>query len=203
MGKDPSLPINITEASNEVIDNLKFEYPKLQKWDNSKIINRISDNWGNRDQIQADLNKEVLEHTKSTDLKEREEMNPENIIEIGETNENNEILESMIKEDSDTINWNKAFPMTRYINEAPPIILDNIDEVTEINICTNEVKMRNLPSKTDLSVLTSHYDSTTGKWLESRRASHPFISVKMTKISPERNNKDDTLTTTLCLMADS
>ena len=71
------------------------------------------------------------------------------------------------------------------------------------NICTSEVKMRNLPSKTDLLVLTSHYDSSSGKWLESRRASHPFISVKMTKIDPERNNKNDTMATTLCLMADS
>ena len=108
-----------------------------------------------------------MERTKSIDLQEREEMNPENVIEIGETNENNEILDSLIKEDSNTINWDKAFPMTRYANEAPPIILNNIDEVTEINICTNEVKMRNLPSKTDLSVLTSHYDKHSGKWLES------------------------------------
>ena len=43
--KDPSIPISITEASNEVINNLKFEYPKLQKWDYTKIVNRISDNW--------------------------------------------------------------------------------------------------------------------------------------------------------------
>ena len=119
--KDPSKPINITEASNEVIDNLKFEYPKLKKWDNSKIINRISNNWGNRDQIQADLNREVLEHSKSTDLKQREEMNPVNIIEIAETNANNEILESMLKENSETLNWNKVLPITRYMNEAPPM----------------------------------------------------------------------------------
>ena len=130
-------------------------------------------------------------------------MNPENVIEIEETKANNETLEAMIKENSDTLNWNKVLPMTRYINEAPPIILDIIDEVTDINICTNEIKLRDVPSKTDLSVLTSHYDNATGKWLESRRASHPFISVKMTKINPAKNNKDDTLTTTLCLMADS
>ena len=42
--EDPSTPIVLTEATNEVIDNLKFEYSKLQKWDNLKIINRISDN---------------------------------------------------------------------------------------------------------------------------------------------------------------
>ena len=130
-------------------------------------------------------------------------MNPENIIDIGDMNERNDILETLIKEEPDIINWNKALPLTRYTNEAPPIILDNIDEVSNINICTSEVKMRNLPSKTDLSVLTSHYDHSSGKWLESRRASHPFISVKMTKIDPERNNKNDSMATTLFLIVDS
>ena len=36
--EDPSTPITLTEASNEVIDNLKFEYPKLQKWDISRLL---------------------------------------------------------------------------------------------------------------------------------------------------------------------
>ena len=186
-----------------MINNLKFEYPDLQKWTNFEIINRISNNWKNRNQIQTELNMKIFERTKSIDLKEREEKNPENIIEVGETAENNDILESLISEDSDTIDWNKAFPMTRYANEAPPIILDNIEEVTEINICTNEVQMRNLPSKTDLIVLTSHYYSKLVKWLESRRASHPFISVKMKKINPRKNNADESKCTSLCLMADS
>ena len=39
--KNVSEPIILTEAANEVIDNLKFEYPKLQKWSNTKIVNRI------------------------------------------------------------------------------------------------------------------------------------------------------------------
>ena len=43
--KDPSTPIIHNEATSEVIDNLKYDYPYLQKWDNHKIINRISDNW--------------------------------------------------------------------------------------------------------------------------------------------------------------
>ena len=55
--KDVSKPIILTEASNEVIDNLKFAYPKLQKRSNTKIVNRISENWADRDQIQIDLNK--------------------------------------------------------------------------------------------------------------------------------------------------
>ena len=90
-------------------------------------------------------------------------MNPENIIEIEENTANNEILDSIINENSETLNWNKVLPMTRYLNEAPPIILDNIEEVTEINICTNKIKLRDIPSRTDLSVLTSHYDNSTGK----------------------------------------
>ena len=39
--EDPSTPITIDDASNEVINNLKFEYPDLQKWTNFEIINRI------------------------------------------------------------------------------------------------------------------------------------------------------------------
>ena len=59
--EDISKPIILNEAANEVIDNLKFEYPKLQKWNNTKIVNRISENWADRNQIQIDLNKEILE----------------------------------------------------------------------------------------------------------------------------------------------
>ena len=62
--KDISNPIIISEASNEVIENLKFDYPKLQKWSNTKIVNRISENWEDRNQIQIDLNKEILERAK-------------------------------------------------------------------------------------------------------------------------------------------
>ena len=166
-------------------------------------MQHISINWKDRDQIQADLNKEVFETTKSKDLKQREDMNPENEIIIDETEENNKILDDMIKENSDSIDWEKALPLTRCPDKAPPIILDNIDEVTDLNVCNNEIKIRDIPSITDLSVLTSHYNHSTGKWLESRRASHPFISVKMTQINPADDNKDTSLTSTLCLMADS
>ena len=73
-------PIVLTEAANEVIDNLKFDYPNLKKWSNLEIINRIKLNWTNRDEIQKDLNKKIFERTKSLDLQEREEENPNNII---------------------------------------------------------------------------------------------------------------------------
>ena len=80
----------------------------------------------------------------------------------------NDILKDLINEEQEIIHWSKALPLTRYEGEAPPIILDNMDKVIEI--CNSDVKMRNLPSKTDLSVLTSHFDPSSGKWLESRRA---------------------------------
>ena len=137
--KDPSLPISITEASNEVINNLKYEYPKLQKWDYTKIVNCISDNWHNREEIQIELNREVLDLTKSTDLNQREEKNPDNDIKIEETNSNNEILESMIEENSDTLDWEKVLSITRYMNEAPPIILDKIDEVRDDSSMTSAI----------------------------------------------------------------
>ena len=198
--EDNSKPIILNEAANEVIENLKFEYPKLQKWSNTRIVNRISENWADRAKIQIDLNKEILVRAKSLDLKEREESNPENVIEIDDTKANIKLLDSLIEDESETLNWNKASPLTRYTSEAPAIILDNIEEVTEINICNNDVLIRDRPS---LSVLTSYYDHSSRKWLESKRASHPFISVKMTKINPEQNNSFDTSSTTLCLMADS
>ena len=65
------------------------------------------------------------------------------------------------------------------------------------------MKIRDLPSNNDLSVLTSHYDPSTNKWLESRRASHPFISVRMTKINPRKRNMCEDFSANLCLMADS
>ena len=61
--EDPSTPIILTDASNKVIDNLKFEYPNLQKWTNFEIINRISNNWKNRNQIQTELNTKTFERT--------------------------------------------------------------------------------------------------------------------------------------------
>ena len=65
------------------------------------------------------------------------------------------------------------------------------------------MKIRDLPSSHDLCVLTSYYDPSTHKWLESRRASDPFISVRMTKINPKKSNMCEDQSANLCLMADS
>ena len=104
-----------------------------------------------------------MEYTKATDLRERENENPENDIKIEDTEENNDILESSLKDHTETNNWNKALPLTHYLQEAPAIILDNIEEIPEANICPTDVKIRDFPSSHDLSVLTSHYDPSTHK----------------------------------------
>ena len=111
-------------------------------------------------------------------------------------------------ENSDSINWEKALPMTKYEGKAPPIILDNIEEVIldnieevgELEVCNSEIQLRDHPN---LSVLTSYWDEKSEKWLEAERASHPFIAVKLTKINPKKNNSPDSDCSTLCLMADS
>ena len=39
--KDQSNPVVLTDTADEVVNNLKFEYPGLQKWTNTEIINHI------------------------------------------------------------------------------------------------------------------------------------------------------------------
>ena len=73
----------------------------------------------------------------------------------------------------------------------------------EININSAGIKARSIPSTIDLSVLTSVFDHGSGKWLESKRATHPFISVKITRIDPRNQNRNSSETTTQCLITDS
>ena len=75
-------------------------------------------------------------------------------------------------------------------------------EPTEINVCPSDVTICDKPSNR-LSVLTSYYDHKTDKWYEDNRASHPFISVDVTKINPMKRNKCKDYTANLHLMADS
>ena len=97
----------------------------------------------------------------------------------------------------------------RHEGKALPIIMDNVNEVVMddmtkvINTNVIGVKTKDLPPTSDLSVWTSYFDHNSKKWLEAKRASHPFISVKMTKINPKKNNKEESSTTTQCVMADS
>ena len=96
----------------------------------------------------------------------------------------------MLKDRSDTIDWEKALKLMRYTSALPAINLDNIDEITplEANVCPTDVDVRDSLSN-HYSVLTAYYDKETKKWYEAKRASHSFISVNMTKIDPSRRNK--------------
>ena len=79
--------------------------------------------------------------------------------------------------------------------------VDILEEPVNTKIQANALRV--LPSTTDFSVLTSVFDHETGKWRESSRATHPFISVEITRIDPYNRNKSSSPTTTQCLMADS
>ena len=129
-----------------------------------------------------------------------ERVNPDNILTIKDDTENNDTLNAIIKEvQQPELEWDKIAPLLRHEDNEDPIIIDNINEVVPDNIDANVLGVK----ASNLSVLTSYFDHKANKWLESKRASHPFISVKMTKINPKKNNKDDSDTTTQCVMADS
>ena len=107
-----------------------------------------------------------MEHIKAKDSEEREEMNPNNTFDIGDKNEKNKILDDLINEGQQSLNWNKISPLIRHEGTAPPIIMDNVNEVINANVIG--VKARSLPSISDLSVLTSYFDPNSRKWLEQK-----------------------------------
>ena len=175
-----------------------MEFPKIRDWNNKKILARIGKNWNDRIQIQSDLNTETLNKVKTREFEER--INPDNAFTISDKAENNDALAEIINESQQPeLDWNKVAPLMRHENEEHPIIMDNVNEVVMDNANANALGIK----ASNLSVWTSYFDHSSKKWLESKRASHPFISVKMTKIDPKKNNKDDSSTTTQCVMADS
>ena len=165
---DPNILNDLNDKVNNVIENLKIEFARLQRWDNMKIAD------------------------------------PENSIKLEASEINDEVLDSLIKDKSETIDWGKACHVTRHTSTSPPINLENINDVepSEINICPSDVTICDKPSNR-LSVLTSYYDHKTDKWYEANRASHPFISVDVTKINPMKRNKCEDYTANLHIMADS
>ena len=106
-------------------------------------------------------------------------VNPENKI-TSQKILDEKTMEELVKEAE--LNWVEAAKYTRYESEAPPIIMDNI--VESDNISTNAATMRVTGPSNDMRVLTCHLDKTTGKWVESRRASHP---VAFSSASPFPN----------------
>ena len=141
------------------------------------------------------MNVERMETLKENEFKERMDNNPENTFTSDKVIDD-ATMKELVKESE--LNWNKAAEFTRYTTEAPPIILDNVVESEPININTTKT----IPTN-NVRVNTCYMDKTTGKWIEVRRASHPYIKVNMTKINPHRSNRAESETKQLCVMADS
>ena len=187
-----------SEAALEAVNNIKNLHPRIRSWKTAKILQRLSSNWSKRDDIQNQLNKRKMETMKHNDFKERMEENPENNF-VSNKIIDDKTMEELVKETE--LNWSKAAEYTRYETEAPPIIMDNLVEGDHLS--TNAATMRASGPSNDMRILTCYLDKATGKWVESRRASHPYIKVNMTKIDPHRKNQAESETKQLCVMADS
>ena len=158
----------------------------------------MSTNWSKRDDIQKQLNKNKMEKMKHSNFKDRMKENPENSFTSKKVIDD-KIMEELIKESE--LNWSKAAKYTRYESKAPPIIMDNV--VESVKLSTNAATMHVTSPSQDMRILTCHLDKATGKWVESRRSSHPYIKVNMTKINPHKYNQAESETKQLCVMANS
>ena len=60
----------------EVIENLKIEFLRLQRWDKIKIATRFCETWENADTLHNERNEKILKYIKENELTEREKENP-------------------------------------------------------------------------------------------------------------------------------
>ena len=72
-----------------------------------------------------------------------------------------------------------------------------------IRTTTESETIRTNSARNNLSVQTCYMDKATGRWIEVKRGSHPYIKVSMTKINPQRGNRTESATKQVCVMADS
>ena len=188
--RNKTAPFQTSEATIEAINNIKNNYPRIQSWNHRKILQRISTNWASRHDLQNQRNKKtmsLIKEIKKVDFTNRMKKNPVNNF-ILQTQLDNKIMEDLTE--GQELNWEKASPLIRYETEAPPIILDNIVESNNANINAATMRVKDSPTG-DMRILTCHLDKATGKCVESRRASHPFVKINMTKINPHRGNRSE------------
>ena len=62
----------LTKKAIEVLENTKLQNPKILGWDNYKLINRLSEHWSDRKNIEEKITDEAIKRVKSIDLNERE-----------------------------------------------------------------------------------------------------------------------------------
>ena len=108
-----------SKAASEAINSLKFRFPRIKSWKASKILQSLSTNWHQRDQIQNRLNLERMEFLKKEEFNERMKENKENKF-VSNKVIDDTTMEELVKESE--LNWDKAAEFTRYSSEAPPII---------------------------------------------------------------------------------
>ena len=64
---DPDALENLSDEVIEVIENLKIEFPRLQRWDNIKIATRFCETWENTDTLRNERN-ETLKRSPGNQL---------------------------------------------------------------------------------------------------------------------------------------
>ena len=83
--------------------------------------------------MRNERNIKVLQHIKETDFEKRKKPNPENNIKIEASETNDEVINFLIKDKSETLNWEKASHLIRHTSDPPPINLENIDEILQVS----------------------------------------------------------------------
>ena len=79
---DPNVLENLSDEVIEVIENLKIEFPRIQKWENIKIATRICETWENADTLRNERNEKILKYVKETDLDETDKIAAEVIKDL-------------------------------------------------------------------------------------------------------------------------
>ena len=60
--------MKITKEAIEVLENTKIQNPKILSWDNYKLINRLSEHWSDRKNIEEKLTDEAIKRVREAAL---------------------------------------------------------------------------------------------------------------------------------------
>ena len=70
---------DINDNTIDVLEQLKIQFPRLQKWENRKFMEYLCENWENADNWQIEHNKKIFEFQK----KIKSQQNMEKFLERG------------------------------------------------------------------------------------------------------------------------
>ena len=63
--KDPNILNDLSDEVIEVIENLKIEFSRLQRWDNIKIATRICETWEKAEALRNEKNIKIMQHKRN------------------------------------------------------------------------------------------------------------------------------------------